>query len=83
MYYLLICRSLTHAQRTVKQLEKSGITAVVTRAPQELLPEGCGYCVKLSGRKYEQARKVLSRPDLVPEKVFVRYEDGRTAEAEP
>ena len=32
--YLLMCRSLTYAQKSVKLLERSGITAAVVKAPR-------------------------------------------------
>ena len=41
--YLLMCRSLTYAQKSVKLLERSGITAAVVKAPQGLSSSGCGY----------------------------------------
>ena len=41
--YWISFRSLTHAQRAARFLEKSGITATVTRLPQGVSPKGCGY----------------------------------------
>ncbi len=38
--YLLMCRSLTYAQKSVKLLERSGITAAVVKAPQGLSSSG-------------------------------------------
>ena len=46
VYYLLICRSLTYAQRTAKALEHAGITAILTKVPLHISPDGCGYCVQ-------------------------------------
>ena len=45
--YLLMCRSLTYAQKSVKLLERSGITAAVVKAPPGLSRSGCGYAVSL------------------------------------
>ena len=47
-YDLILCRSLTYAQRAVRALEGAGITAVVARAPQIYLDSGCGYCARIS-----------------------------------
>ena len=49
--YLLMCRSLTYAQKSVKLLERSGITAAVVKAPQGLSSSGCGYAVKPRRKK--------------------------------
>ena len=34
LYYLIVCRSLTYAQRTAAALERTGITARVIRSPR-------------------------------------------------
>ena len=33
VYYLIVCRSLTYAQRTASALERAGITAHILRSP--------------------------------------------------
>ena len=43
MQYLIMCRSLTWAQRSAALLERGGITASVVKAPQGLSPSGCAY----------------------------------------
>ena len=48
--YLIMCRSLTYAQRAQKQLESLGITANVVKAPQGLNTSGCGYAVSVYRR---------------------------------
>ena len=45
--YLIMCRSLTNAQKSVKLLERSGIFGSVVKAPGELSGKGCGYAVSL------------------------------------
>ena len=80
MYYLLICRSLTYAQRTAKALERVGITAIVTRIPQTITIEGCGYCVKLSAKNYANSLLVLREAELYPKRAFAQYADGDYAE---
>ena len=51
VYYLIVCRSLTYAQRTVSALERTGITAHLLRSPKIIAGEGCGYSVKVSERQ--------------------------------
>lgn len=46
-YCLIMCRSLTYAQRSSQVLEHAGITATVLKAPQSVSKTGCTYCVKL------------------------------------
>jgi rhodanese-related sulfurtransferase len=74
--YLLICRSVTYAQRTAKALEDAGITAVVTRTPKELSIEGCSYCVRIPGRHMTEALLAIRGAGLPPARVFALSEDG-------
>ncbi len=80
VYYLLTCRSLTYAQRTAKVLERAGITAIVTKVPQLLSSDGCGYCVKISSKNISNALVACKNAELYPIKVFVLYADGNYGE---
>lgn len=79
-YYLLMCRSLTYAQRTAKILERYGITAIVTRGPQGLSAEGCAYCVKISQHRLGDAVKVLKNAGIGPLKIYLAGGDGNLKE---
>ena len=70
-YYLLMCRSLTYAQRALRALERAGITASVYKAPKSASPEGCTYCVRLTEKKLSAALKVLKENGLAPTKILV------------
>ena len=48
MVYLIMCRSLTYAQRVSNALERAGIPARVLRSPGEISPTGCSYSVNLA-----------------------------------
>lgn len=76
VYYLLICRSLTYAQRSAKALEHAGITAIVSRVPAALSTTGCAYGVKLSAKYISNALVVLKNAGLHPLKIYVQYADG-------
>ena len=45
--YLITFRSLTHAQRSSRVLERAGITTAVIKAPQGLSSSGCAYAITL------------------------------------
>ena len=47
MYYLIMCRSLTYAQRVANTLERAGIPARILRSPAEISPRGCSYSVRV------------------------------------
>jgi hypothetical protein len=77
---LLVCRSLTYAQRAAKSLEKSGVKAIVNRTPYEISGGGCGYSVKIQERYIKYAITVLRRSGLEPNKIFTIDVDGRFIE---
>lgn len=76
VYYLIICRSLTYAQRTQAALERSGIAAHVLRAPKAIDSEGCSHAVKVAERNLASALVVLARVGLSPKRVFIIAGDG-------
>ena len=59
MVYLIMCRSLTYAQRVANALERSGVPARVLRSPGEISPAGCSYSVKIAARNLARALTVL------------------------
>ena len=81
-HYLLMCRSLTYAQRAARTLERYGITAIVTRGPQGLSREGCAYCVKISERRLADAVKVIRNAGLGPVRVYLTEQTGAVREVE-
>lgn len=82
LYYLIVCRSLTYAQRTASTLERVGITAHILRSPKSIAGEGCSHSVKVSQRYLADALAVLRREELFPQKVFVTLGDGEYREVE-
>ncbi len=77
--YWITFRSLTHAQRAARLLERKGFTATVIRAPQGLSEQGCAYAVTLRARP-EEAMKLLRQNGLRPGKLFRRETDGAWTE---
>lgn len=83
VYYLIICRSLTYAQRTAHLLERAGISGAVMRAPKLISKEGCGYCVRVPERKLTDALVILRREGMAPKQVFLQSADGGYSEVKP
>lgn len=80
--YYIMCRSLTAAQRSARLLERSGITAVVVKAPQSLSSGGCAYAVLLR-RRFDEAVALLKRNELLRGKLFSRSDSGEFTELQP
>lgn len=76
VYYLIVCRSLTYAQRTAAALERAGITAHILRSPRSIDQVGCSHSVKVSERNLASALMILSRVRLPPKRVFLINGDG-------
>lgn len=64
VYYLIMCRSLTYAQKLSRALEKAGITAQILRSPTSISPTGCSYSVRISGHSLSRALMILNREKL-------------------
>lgn len=73
-YYLLLCRSITYAQRMSRALERSGITSRFFRPPMGLSDRGCSYAVRVGERDLPAALERLRAEGLMPMRVF--YTDG-------
>ncbi len=76
LYYLIVCRSLTYAQRTERVLARVGVSAHIMRAPKVVDGEGCSHVVKVSERNLSVALTVLAQAALSPKRIFVMYGDG-------
>lgn len=83
VYYLIVCRSLTYAQRTARALERAGISSYIVRAPKSVSGEGCSHCVKIAERHLASALTVLKREGLGPKRVFLQNVGGECSEVEP
>ena len=82
MRYLLMFRSLTYAQRAARLLERTGITATITRIPRTAAVRGCSYGVLVSPARYDRAMEALSSGGLAPERIYMRNADGTLREAD-
>ena len=73
-HYLIMCRSVTSAQRAARLLEKSLIHASAVKAPKHLTRSGCGYAVRIRGDA-ERAAAILRRNEIAIGKIYLT-EDG-------
>ena len=76
VYYLIICRSLTYAQRTAMVLERAGVAARIMRSPKSIDSEGCSHAVKVSERNLSLSLTLLAREGLSPKRVYIISADG-------
>ena len=83
MNYLLLSRSLTYAQRSVKSLGRIGISAAVSRIPQSISVDGCGYCIKINEKNLTNSLVELKSLGLSSNRIFAAYDDGSYKEVEP
>lgn len=83
MYYLIVCRSLTYAQRIANALESAGVRARVLRSPAELSPSGCSYSVRLPARGLSRAMTVLRHTGLPYLGIYVGSVEERWREVSP
>ena len=79
-HYLILCRSMTMAQRAAAALRDGGMFCSVTKAPQSANPAGCTYAVKLGGRNLEGALALLRREGVAFGKIFELDARGRLRE---
>ncbi len=75
-YYLLLCRSITHAQRMSAVLEKAGIYTRMLRPPLGLTDRGCSYALQVSEAKIDSALERLRLTGLKPIQAFYFGRNG-------
>ena len=80
LYYLIVCRSLTYAQRTAAALERAGIRARTVRSPKSISTEGCSHSVRIARRDLEHGLMVLRQAQLEPKRMFAAHSDGSYTE---
>ena len=79
---IIMCRSLTYAQKTQRLLESRNITARITKAPQGVTPEGCSYGVKVGCGDRSRALSLMSEAGIKAGRVYFIDSKGKASEAE-
>ena len=73
-HYLIMCRSVTSAQRAARLLENALIRAAAVKAPKALTRSGCGYAVRVRAEA-ERAVRLLRKNEIAIGKIYYT-EDG-------
>ena len=82
MHNILLCRSMSSAQRAARALRAEGIFASVTKAPQRANPRGCTYAVKIGERHLARAMQILALANIEIGKIFYDMPDGELREVQ-
>lgn len=78
--YLITFRSVTHAQRGQRLLEKAGFRASLGRTPRWMEEKGCGYSLRLSGSDITLAEGLLRQNGVPVRKFYTQKPDGAMEE---
>jgi len=79
---LIMCRSLTYAQRAMRTLERGGVTVTLLKVPQSVAQTGCSYGLRVPARHLNYCLRLLRENHNSYGKVL-RYEtDGSMTEVE-
>lgn len=70
MHNILMCRSMTAAQKAVTVLQRAGVFASVAKAPQSANPGGCTYGAKIGAQNRARALELLHRAGIPVLKVL-------------
>ena len=68
-HYLIVCRSVTQAQRAGRLLASYGITNQVFRSPAGLTERGCSYSVRVRAELLDRSMGILRANRIDPVKV--------------
>ena len=79
---MIMCRSLTYAQRAMRTLERGGVTVALLKVPQSVSHTGCSYGLRIPAHRLSYSLKLLRDKQNPFGKVF-RYEaDGSLTEVD-
>ena len=79
---MIMCRSLTYAQRAMRTLERSGVTVALLKVPQSVSQTGCSYGLRISARYLDYSLRMLREKEQPFGKVFRYLADGTLEEVE-
>ena len=77
---LIMCRSLTYAQRAMRTLERGGVTVALLKVPQSVSQTGCSYGLRIPERYLDHALRLLRDNHNTYGKVFRYEKDGSLTE---
>jgi len=83
MPVMILVRSLTHGQRALNIVRKSGIPAVLVKAPAGSWEKGCAYALRLDRRRLSKALEALSSAGISYLRVITADRSGNREEVTP
>lgn len=81
-YHLIMCRSLTYAQRALYTLERGGVNVSLVKAPQAVSRTGCSYGVRVSSKRLQTSLALLKAKKVPFGKVYRYLSGGELEEVE-
>lgn len=79
-FYYITFRSITHAQRGDRILQKEGIRCILLRTPKWMEERGCGYCLRIWTNEIRPALEALGGHQVPWRKVYIQGRDGQLEE---
>ena len=73
---VIMCRSISYAQRGERILERNSIRSYIVKTPQQLSSEGCSYGLRLRDKNKDKAVIILKNSGVRIGKVYRIDSDG-------
>ncbi len=73
---LIMCKSITYAQRASRALQYAGIGNQIIRIPAGLVRSGCGYGVRVRANQLDAALLAMKMEKMQPIAVFEHNRNG-------
>lgn len=70
-HYLIVCRSVTYAQRMARTLQRAALACHIVQIPQGLVPSGCGYAVRIREGDLSLALRAIGQINMRPVALFL------------
>lgn len=80
--YLIMCRSLTYAQKALYTLERGGVRSSLVKVPQSVSHTGCSYGIRVSLKSLYSGIELLRSKNVSFGKVFRYMQDGSLEEVD-
>ena len=72
---LIVCRSITYAQRASRAIGRVGVSHQILRLPAGVVNSGCGYAVRVRSSHLHAALHAMAQEGMQPSALFV-WENG-------
>ena len=74
--YYFTFRSVTLAQHGQRVLERNGINGYITRSPQWMEAQGCGYRMRVTGASVDTIVSLFKRNNVKFSKIYLEAASG-------